>query len=443
MRIQIAIITTEFLRDFINDSIRKLDLGFSFSIHPYGNFEDLPGIYRSIPDSANGVITTGGFVTQILARSFPDTRRILRTFNNDDADIYKLLLTLMQRHKGLTLDRMFVDPVDVLGDTLQDYVAGEMAVPYSSRLDQVLALPGLDSLLAMDNYYRTMHLRLWEEGAIDASVTRFSSIMFALRDAGLRAYFAYPSLAYMGRVCHETVQAVRLQQLRDNQTATIIITPGKVEDPEEYRRRLELTHKALVRFSSLTPYDLMPRLTPNGFEVLANRKAVVALTEGFRNCRIQTTMRGVLGFPFSVGYGLGETIYQARMNAVDANREAALAHGGVSCLVNERDELIGPLESGSRLVVSRDVSPEVRSVSRRSGLSYITVQKIAAAVRSIGDERVTARELAEKLSITPRSANRFLSALNEAGLATVSDVRRGTTRGRPERVYTISPNSLV
>ncbi|MDL2272904.1 hypothetical protein LJC23_07750, partial [Desulfovibrio sp. OttesenSCG-928-I05] len=404
MRIQIAIITTEFLRDFINDSMRKLDLGFAFSIHPYGSFEDLPDIYRSLPDTAQGVITTGGFVTQILARSFPDTRRIIRTFNNDDADVYKLLLNLMQRHQGLTLDRMFVDPVDVLGTTLQGYVADEMAVSFSTRLDQALALPSLDSLIAMDGYYRAMHLRLWEEKAIDVSVTRFSSIMFALRDAGLRAYFAYPSLAYMGRVCHETMQAVRLQQLRDNQTATILITPGKVDDPEEYRRRIELTHKALIRFSSLTPYDLMPRLTSHGFELLANRKAVSALTEGFRNCRIQSAMKGLLGFPFSVGYGLGETIYQARMNAVDANREAALAQGGSSCLVNERDELIGPLEGGARLVVSRDVSPEVRSVSRRSGLSYITVQKIAAAVRSIGEERVTARELAEKLSITPRSA---------------------------------------
>ena len=443
MRIHIAIITTEFLRDFINDSMRRLDLPFAFSIHPYDKFEELPGIYEALPENARGVITTGGFVTQIIAHSFPDTPRILRTFNNDDADIYKLLLNLMRRHAGLTPDRIFADPVDVLGCTLGEYVTEEITVPYSARLDQALAAPGLASLLEMETHYRDTHLRLWREGTIDVSVTRFSSIVHALRDAGMRAYFAYPGIAYMGQVCHDTMQAVRLQQLHDNQTAALVITPGRTDDSDEYRRRIEVLSRALLRFNSLAPYDLMHRLTARGFEVLTNRKAVSALTREYAGCRIRAALRPHLDFPVNIGYGMGETVYQALMNAADANREAALSPDGASCFVNERNELIGPLDGGERLVVSRGVSPALRSVARRSGLSYITVQKIAAAVRAGGNGHITARELADKLSITQRSANRFLRALSEAGLAAVSDVRRGTTRGRPERVYAIPPDSLL
>lgn len=442
MRIHIAIVTTEFLRDFINKSMQHLKIDMDYDIYIYGRFEDLPDLYRSIPESVSGVITTGSFPTLIIERSFPETRRIIRTINNDDADLYKLLLILLQKHPGLPLDRIYLDPVAPFGLTAQEYIAQDLQVSFTERVANSLATKGLENLIEMENLYRSKHIELWREGSIDVSVTRFSSIIPALREAGITSYFAYPSLAYMGRVCHETLQAVRLQQLHDNQTAVLLVTAAKSDDPEEKCRRNDLLHKTLERFSSLTPYDLMPRITPRGFELLTNKRAVAALTENFRHCRLQADLKPRLGFAINVGYGLGGNIYQARMNAVDANREAALSPAGASCLVNERGDLIGPLLNDTALVVPRGVPPELRSMARRSGLSNLTVQRIAVAVRTAEKGRITARSLAEKLSITPRSANRFLSALHEAGLAQIDDVLRGSTRGRPERVYSIKPDAL-
>lgn len=437
MQTQIAIIATEYLRDFIHTSMRKLHAGFSYEIYSYASFEELPDIYRSIPESVGGVLTTGSFPLRILKHTFPHTTRVIRPINNDDGDIYKLLLMLLGRFPGLTTKRVYMDPVDVLGMDLDEYIACGLEQSYSDRLEARLDDWSLEQLMQKESEYRTRHLALWEEGRIDVSVTRFSSIMYQLEDAGLPVFFPYPSLAHMERVCHETVQAVTLRHLRDNQAAAIVLTHRKADDAWEEQRRTDMLHKALVRYAALSPHNLTPSLTPHGFEVLTKRETVKALTDHFRSCGIQAALKETLGFGVSIGYGLGENIHQARMNAVDANREAALSASGVSCLVNERDELVCPLGQNAPLVVQRDTSPEVRLVSKKTGLSGLTVQKLFAAVRSSSDGRVSARELAEKLSITPRSANRFFSVLMEAGFAEIADVRRGTSRGRPERVYVV------
>lgn len=442
MRIHIAIVTTEFLRDFINDSIRRLNIDMEYDIYTYGRFEDIPELYRSMPDTVSGVITTGSFPTLIIERSFPETRRVIRTINNDDADLYKLLLMLTQTHPGLSLDRIYLDPVAPMGMTLHDYIMEDLETSFTERIAAYLAGKDLASIIEMEKLYCDTHCKLWNEGRIDISITRFSSIMYTLKAAGIPCYFAYPSLAYMGRICHETMQAVQLQQLSDNQIAVLMITAAKSADPVEQCRRQDLLHKTLVRFSSLTPYDLMPRITPHGVELLTNRRALTALTSDFRDCRLQADVKARLGFAINVGYGLGTNIYQARLNAVDANREAALYPAGASCLVNENGDLIGPLHSDAAMVVPRDVSPELRAIAQRSGLANHTVQRIAVAVSTAEEGRVTARSLAEKLSITTRSANRFLSALHEAGLAQIDEVMRSSKRGRPERVYSIKSGVL-
>lgn len=442
MRIKIAIITTEFLRDFINNSFRELKPGFSYTIYSYATFEELSSIYRSIPESTGGVITSGAFPTWIIERSFPDTTRVIRTINNDDGDIWKLALQLMSTRSRLSLKRIYADAVDVFGMDLPEYVSRPWEKTFTERVNEVLRDKDLAYLIGMEGFYRDKHLQLWREGRVDVSITRFSSIMPTLRDAGLAAYFAYPGLAYMARVCRDTLQAISLKHFQDNQIAAIIVTPEKVDEHKEAARRHEVLHRVLGRFSALCPFDILPRQTPAGHELLTNRKAVQALTEGFRACRIQQSVRPYIDFAFNVGYGLGGNIYQARLNAMDANREASLSASGSSCLVNESDELIGPLQREEKLVVSRDISPMVRETAKRSGLSYLTVQKVAAAMSAAGRHEITSRELASFLSITSRSANRFLRALHETGIARVVDVRRGTSRGRPERVYHIEVGKL-
>lgn len=443
MRTELAIITTEFMRDFVNGALKKMDLDADISIHCYHNLSELPALYKTIPERIPGVITSGSVAAQIIKRLYPESRdRIIRAFNNDDAGIFKLFLDLIQENRNLNIRRIFADILDAAGIRLGDYLSAEQLTPYSARLEEQLERQDLPSLLAIEAHYISRHLKLWEAGRIDVSVTRFSSIVGTLTEAGLKVHFAYPSLAYVSMICTETIQQARLLSMRENQTAAIVVTPARSPEPERQREQLVELRRALLRFNKLHQLDFLVRLTDGGFEILTNRRAVSELTNDFRSCRLRPFLKDQVDFAVNVGYGLGESMRQALDNAMYANREAGQSGTGASCLINDRNEMVAPLSSTERLVFSRETTPKSRLASVRSGLSPLTVRKIIAALESMGEPRITSRDLAHKLSITKRSANRFLSALWESGLAEVVEVRHSTTKGRPERIYSIKVEEL-
>lgn len=68
----------------------------------------------------------------------------------------------------------------------------------------------------------------------------------------------------------------------------------------------------------------------------------------------------------------------------------------------------------------------------------MTIQKIIAIAREMENRRVTSQDIANKMNITRRSANRFLSALTRTKTAKIVSEKNSTTRGRQERVYQIT-----
>jgi Predicted transcriptional regulator len=436
---EIAIVGTEFLRDFIDRSMRQLNLGLDYSFFTYETFHDLSDLYKSIPERIGAVITSGYCPARILQLSFPDSPRIIKHFNNDDAGIYKLFLRLMNRNRALDLSRIYADILEAAGLNLHEYLYGEIAARYSEALENYLTDKSLSTLMGMEEYFADRHLALWRDNKVDLSVTRFSSLVLPLQEAGLKVEFVYPGLNHLRLVCLDTIQAVRLSEMRDYQMAAARLTARIPAEPgPAWQNQQEKLRQAIRRFGTVGQFDYMLQAVPHGFELLTNRQTLARITDNFQACRFQDFLKNRLNFDVHIGYGLGDTLYQVRINAVDANREAVRFPFGASCLIDDRDRLIGPLKSETKLVISRKIPQQVKLASKKSGLSCMTVQKVLAAVESNGDCCITARELAYKLSITARSANRFLSSLTEADLARVVEMRRASTMGRPESVYQIT-----
>lgn len=434
MPAEIAIVTTEFLRDFLVDSLGQMNLDVKYSIHPYTHFEDIAGIYGALPASVGGVLASGVFPARIMRQSHPESGRVIYPFNNDDAGLYKLFFELLNNNRQLDLKRIYADVLEIAGLDTGSYLLGTYQGPYPELLERNVAHLSLEELVATEQQVLQNHLRLWQEGRIDVSITRFSSIMETLQSAGLNAHFAFPGRDYLRTVCERTIQEVRLRKMHGNQSAAIVVTP--VPGDEALREeQLAALKKALQRFNSVHQLNYIIQSKPSGLELLCSRNTIDFITEKMTTCNLQSFLATRLNFQVAVGYGLGENMYQARINAVDAGREALQHGGGASYLINERDELVSPLQSGGTLVVPRKAPENVQKLAKRTGLSSFTVQKVFAAAATMPGYRITSQELADKLSVTKRSANRFLRALHEAGQATVVGQKKSTTMGRPERIY--------
>lgn len=122
---------------------------------------------------------------------------------------------------------------------------------------------------------------------------------------------------------------------------------------------------------------------------------------------------------------------QARLNALNACHEAELKKN-TSYVVTEKEELIGPLGADATETFMVD-NQSYRDI--KSKLSPITVSKVMSALEASAEKEITAQELAFRLGVTKRSANRFLSTLEREEILKVAYKKRTTSRGRPESVF--------
>lgn len=279
----------------------------------------------------------------------------------------KAVLRLIYGEKA-DLTRGYFDLLDWMPDPqpLTHYLAeGSFATAYQG-LNEHLASMSLQGIADKEQEVLQKHLRLWRQGLVDFTATRFSSIAGNLQAAGVNFYFVYPHIQVVRDAIDRVVAQIRLRDLRVNQTSAIYVTPKQGRGAQEAGK--------------------------------AGLDALEALLTKFNKAHM-----GVNG-------------------------------GGYSFFVNEREELIGPLDK-KPLVLSNRASPYVREISQSTGLSSLTVQKILSVMDAMGTDGLSPQDLAMALSITVRSANRFIRQLVQSELAVVQYERQNASRGRPERVY--------
>lgn len=76
----------------------------------------------------------------------------------------------------------------------------------------------LEQLCEMEEKIKERHIRLWREGRIQYSVTRFSNIMPDLLHAGVKTYFVYPKYEILKEAITTLLQEVSLKAMLQNQT---------------------------------------------------------------------------------------------------------------------------------------------------------------------------------------------------------------------------------
>ncbi len=176
----------------------------------------------------------------------------------------------------------------------------------------------------------------------------------------------------------------------------------------------------------------------SGIEILTNRKNVERLTDGYRICKIQDYLRYHVNFPVCVGYGIGKELQEARLHAKKALAESQKSDSKKSFLINEQDVLTGPLAVwGHRTEKGSAVHKVEKQENKKTVVAAYKVKEVLKVIKEMEEQQITSQELADRLYITKRSANRILSALEEQGVVEVVRTRLTSSKGRPERVYKI------
>lgn len=428
---KIAVITTSFLETYIRDAFSQMQLGCDYTLYLYHRLEDIPQLFRQIPNDITGVLTSGSFPAQVIRNTFPNTQKIVMPFNTDDAALCQLIIRLMTENRHLNFSRIYADLLEMFGIGLQSYLTQDFSIPLSMTTKRLVRDKTPEELFRIESVQYEKHLNLWKSGKVDICITRFSSLVEPLKQAGVRVYFPYPSLGYLRGICQSLLREMEYRRMQENAPSIILIALGNRDShPTAQEYHLLTIQAALMDFIGADVQDYFLRQNEYGFEILTSRKLLERITEDFRVCGIRSHLRQTISAPFYIGYGLGSNLQSARSNARLALDLAMAQELDCSFVRKDPGMVIGPLAIHEiKRPVTGPSKPQVATGK---------VREVLEIIRQSADQRITSKELAEHLQITKRSANRILTAMEAERILEIAGTKSTFSKGRPERIFAIA-----
>lgn len=442
---KIAVLVTEFLKDYTEQIIKDLNFDFETETFIYYNYSHITDLYRQLEARFDGFITTGPAPARTIKKSIPGCKPV-SFFSCTVSNYYKAFFEMIYKYQDWNFEYGYFDFCDYLcpdqESSLIPYLKNGTFQQWLDTNNEYMAGLSVEEMQESAKKKLAKHIELWKNKKIKYSLSRMSPIMPEILKAGVDCRFISYSEEDVKTCLTRLVQDILVDRLRDSQPAAIDLALSAPEQTdaaawEAFQDRYELLERILSAFNKKYMCDFIIRDTRYGFRIATNVKTVETITEGFTACHLRPYVKESTGLDIAIGYGLGVDLAQAENNAIDAGRESRINASRESYLIRENRDLLGLFGKGSTLDISGSITPYMREIADKTGLSTLTVQKLLSALKVTGTEEVTTQELSRILHITIRSVNRIITALSKCNLARPLYSRQTNTKGRPSIVYRI------
>ncbi|WP_066299963.1 hypothetical protein [Bacillus sp. FJAT-29937] len=286
------------------------------------------------------------------------------------------------------------------------------------------------------------HTSLYNDGKVKGTVTGIASCHKELIKRGVPCIKISP----LRLVIRETLDKVKLKcdnlHNAGHQGSVGIINVNHYDEwtqEKQYQdiQRFNLQLEQLV-FNFVKELDGQCIQTiPREFLFFTTRALIEKTTEGFTRppsiFHKKTLPKEVT---LNLGIGIGGTTNLAAHSAKIAVKNAQKAGGNCCFIVNEQQQIIGPLTSmrKSKILELRTTDSFLLSLAERTNLSTMTLRKIYHAIHQAGDE-FTANEVASYMGLSVKSVQRFFRLLQKEKAIIVIGKEALQSRGKPRRIF--------
>lgn len=442
MEYRIALLLKEHYYRQINNQLKNRFEDVKLEFFSYNTLQELNDTFRQIKKEFDGFVVSGIFPLQSLRISgAADEDTLIEPCSVDVENIFQILLRQMIENKDLKLSRV---GMDFFKDdhTLEDLIRTEQfAENVHSHEARWKTFSTLDELIREENSVTEMYEKLLREHKIDVIITYFYSAVENMSKYGIDCYYAYPSNSMFVQLIEKLKDRISLRALKNTLSAVIHIEMDEMRklDNDSYERyQLEL-NRIVMELNQKNYNKLILKKNYNDLELYTDCSVLKRLTGDFKECRLWRRLHKELGFNSSIGYGIGNSLYQARVNAIDAchyGRNGG-AGGGGSFLIDEQENLT-VLDTVGEIPAFQVNKDYVDEVANKVKLSSETIVRLIGIMDTLNTNELSSQELMTHLNISLRSANKFLSSLERSGCATVVKQKRNGNKGRPINVYRLS-----
>ncbi|QBE49708.1 hypothetical protein [Leucobacter triazinivorans] len=140
----------------------------------------------------------------------------------------------------------------------------------------------------------------------------------------------------------------------------------------------------------------------------------------------------------SLGAGIGRHIYEAEDRAMQALRRALAFPGDAAFLVDEETRVHGPLGGPATVETARHTEPWLNALAASASMQTRSVTRLLTFLGGRNFLPFTASEWAAASRTSPRTAERAVRKLLDAGAVVVVGQEQPLDAGRPRTVYALA-----
>ncbi|WP_255367794.1 ArsR family transcriptional regulator [Psychrobacillus sp. OK032] len=286
------------------------------------------------------------------------------------------------------------------------------------------------------------HYELWKTGKTAAAVTCLKNAQHELNKLGVPAFRVLPTQSAIVSTLALILQTHETMHFKDTQIAVQMIefdsfsslTKDTFSTDEIYKIEIKMTEKLLEYAKKIN--GSLKSAGPGRFVIFTTHGLLRETTKDFTVVPDFAILQLTGHDAVTCGIGIGQTVYEAEINAGTALLHAKEFHKGSSMVVLDDKTIVGPLGQPEQIKYGY-ATKHLQTLSEQTSLSIATLSKLESILKKIGKLEINAYDLAQHMHIMPRSARRILTELESKGLAQVVGEENPHPRGRPRKIYQI------
>lgn len=443
MGYRIALLLKEHYRKWMPEWEAAMSPDTKLVFIPYETLKELAQIYQRERSCFDGFYVSG--IIPYSALCTLDQERdgaVIGYTSIDMANTYRILLQKFVESKLENISRVGLDFMSaeenleeiIKADKLHDAIRS-----YEKKWKDIENIEGLEE---EENRVNLMYTKHCLNHDFDLVVTYFQSVVENMAKYGVECFYVYPSTESFCQTIDNMKKSISLNAMKGKMNGAVYIETGKspAGGQEDFDRKKKI-REAVEDFNRENLNKMILKDNGTDIELFSDYDLLREVTDGFKYCPLLERIKKAAGGSGNIGYGVGDSIYQARINAIDASRYGRNMNQSEerSFFIDENENIVilKNHEFQSAVKVSESY---INRVANKAKLSAETVLKIVKVMQARGSNQITSQDLMETLQISLRTANKFLSVLERSGYAYVCDQKRNGNKGRPVNVYKVNIN---
>lgn len=302
-------------------------------------------------------------------------------------------------------------------------------------LDKVYSKPFTSN--CHEDEYVKWHIDLYENKKIDLMLTGFGGVYNELKRLGYPVYRLQATASAIKTSYEKINSRYKLNKAKNSQIAVEVLR--FIDYGEEKEKYYSDMIKMADIDKKITEYvrELQGSIFKFGrdeYVIIAHKGAL----ENMDNYNMIVDLKDYvksLGFELCTGIGSGFTAYQAETNAYKAVKRSESSKENHLFSIDENDNIIGPLLTKKQLnysLASND--KKIIEISDKTGLSCESIAKIMSISKVRQSKVYDAKEFADYLDISERSARRILNKIVDTGYGEIYAKESTAGVGRPKHI---------